>query len=190
MVKTRARARRETQVEIAAANIWEDHSEGSLWWFATVVGLNAVGFIPGTDLGEETLSRAEYESFWGVKNYNNGTRYKRVVSPRMVRRIRGLYQMVFQRPIGITDALPYHFARGLLAERKGVQVNWAAYARKMTHRGTGDTAHLPRKSNVGAAQPKRLCRGGKEFKFMSMEALRSVTPLEKWPKNEVKYETD
>ncbi|KAG0594765.1 hypothetical protein M758_UG107400 [Ceratodon purpureus] len=60
----------------------------------------------------------------------------------------------------------------------------------MTHRGTGDTAHLPRKQNDGAGHPKRLWKTKKVFKFMSMEMLKASIPLDKWPKNEVKYEID
>ena len=73
---------------------------GFVEWFAETQGLNDVGFIPGTDLKEDQCSRAEYVAFWGEKNRNDGGRYKKNVSPCMVRRIRHLYQRVFQRPTG------------------------------------------------------------------------------------------
>ena len=89
----------------------------------------------------------------------------------MVPRIRFLFQRVFQRPIGRSDAIPYHFGRGLLAERKGIPIDWAGYARKMTHRGTGDVAHL----GVEAVSGSSLSKKGKAFVFESMEDLRERT---------------
>ncbi|KAG0608581.1 hypothetical protein M758_8G116700 [Ceratodon purpureus] len=171
---------------LGAADSTEDKSEGSIWWFREKVGLNGHGFIPGTDLRDEQCSRSDYVAFWGPKNYHHGTRYKKKVSPRMVRRIRRLYQHVFQRPIGAANEIPYHFGKGLLAERKGYPIDWAAYARKMTHRGTGDMAHVG-KAAVGRGG---LMRNGLPFEFVSMEALRMKTPLGQWRKNEVDSASD
>ena len=171
---------------IGAADSTEDKSEGSIWWFREKVGLNGHGFIPGTDLRDEQCSRSDYVAFWGPKNYHHGTRYKKKVFPRMVRRIRRLYQHVFQRPIGAANEIPYHFGKGLLAERKGYPIDWAAYARKMTHRGTGDMAHVG-KAAVGRGG---LMRNGLPFEFVSMEALRMKTPLGQWRKNEVDSASD
>ena len=186
MVSTRRKRDAGTSSMAAALENAEDKGPGSIWWFRVHEGLNGCGVIPGTNLDNRHCSRAEYVSFWGEKNYHNGGRYKRRVSPRMVRRIRHLYQRCFQKPVGAADAIPYHFGRGLLAERNGHPVNWAAYARKMTHRGTGDTAHL------GPTQgpPIELRRKGEPFVFLSMEDLRKITRPENWPKNEAGVETD
>ena len=163
-----------------------DEGEGSKTWFTKDQGLNGRGFIPGMDLTNKHCSKAEYVEFWGRKNYHNGGRYKKRVSPRMVRRIRYLYQRVFQRPIGAADAIPYQFGRGILAERKGIPIDWAGYARKMTHRGTGDLAHI----GGGDAVVGGLTKKGAPFVFTSMETLRTKTPAHMWPKNEVGSETD
>ncbi|KAG0596361.1 hypothetical protein M758_UG246600 [Ceratodon purpureus] len=118
MVRTRGREKLAGTTVPSSAAQTEDRSEGSIWWFWEHQGLNGHGFIPGTNLTDEHCSREEYVSFWGKKNYHNGGRYKRRVSPRMVRRIRHLYQRCFQRPVGASDAIPYHFGRGLL--RRGM----------------------------------------------------------------------
>lgn len=97
-----------------------------------------------------------------------------------------MYQLCFQRPVGSAEAIPYHFGRGLLAERNGHPVNWAAYARKMTHRGTGDRAHLGEKGTP----PGELRRNGLPFAFVTMEELRKRTRPEDWPKNEAVAETE
>ena len=186
MARTRSKGNSGAGTGPSSTVLSEDNAPGSRWWFTVVVGLNALGFIPGTTLGEEHVSKAEYEEFWGKKNVNNGGRYRRKVSPRMGKRIRYLFQRVFQRPIGANDAIPYHFGRGLLAEKKGYPIDWAGYARKMTHRGTGDTAHIPGRS----ASSTELMKGGKPFVFMSMEDLRRTTPPSKWPKNEEDSNTE
>ena len=185
MVCTRSKATAQAGMPPVVEAPAEDRSIGSVWWFREILGLNGYGAIPGTDLGADECSRAEYVEFWGRKNYNNGCRYKRKVSPKMVRRIRHLYQLCFQRPVGCSEAIPYHFGRGLLAERNGHPINWAAYARKMTHRGTGDIAHLGR----GVQQQGQLTRNGVPFSFVTMEELRLKTSAEDWPKNEVGAES-
>lgn len=164
----------------------EDRSEGSVWWFEHEVGLNSFGLIPGDTLQDQHVSKAEYNQFWGAKNYHNGARYKRNVSPKMVWRIRNHYQKVFQRPIGQKDEFPWQFGRALLAERNGWPINWAAYARKMTHRGTGDKQHLgPRKQ--GRIRNRR-CRKQTEmrkegFKFQSMTSKLARLSRVQWPAN-------
>ena len=186
MVTTRSKAPSGVDTGGSSSASSEDRAPGSRWWFTVIVGLNALGFIPGTSLGEEHVSKAEYEAFWGKKNVNNGGRYRRAVSPKMGKRIRYLFQRVFQRPIGANDSIPYHFGRGLLAERKGLPVDWAGYARKMTHRGTGDQAHIP-----GRVAPESgLMKRGRPFVFLSIEDLRKITPPNKWPRNEVDSDTD
>lgn len=188
MVSTRAKPKGSSDTPVAAGigGGPDDRSRGSIPWFRDDQGLNATGLIPGTGLLEEHVSREEYVAFWGPKTYTNGTRYKTKVSRRMVRRIRFLYQRVFQRPIGKADAIPYHFGRGLLAERKGLPVDWASYARKMTHRGTGDVAHLG--GEIGTGAP--LCRRGKTFVFETMDELRERTDPGSWPRNEVGPESE
>ena len=186
MVTTRGMSATEAKLPLSSGDSVDERKPGSMLWFKSEVGLNAVGFVLGTDLEKDVCSKQEYEAFWGPKDYNNGTRYKRNVSPRMLRRIRHLYQRVFQRPIGAADALPYHFGRGQLAERNGYPINWAAYARKMTHRGTGDTVHLGGTSR----QPQKLTKFGKPFEFVSMEDLRKKTPAGMWPKYEAAEKSD
>ena len=185
MADQHRRLRRRCKEEVVRGSVG-DMSEGSILWFMEHEGLNGHGYIPGTDLGDDQCSKEEYIAFWGPKNYFNGGRYRKKVSPRMGRHIRRLYQLVFQRPIGAADTIPYQFGRALLAERKGHPINWAAYARKMTHRGTGDMAHL----SESLAEPAGLRRNGAPFTFVSMEALRGKTPPGNWPKNEESLVSD
>ncbi|KAG0595238.1 hypothetical protein M758_UG152200 [Ceratodon purpureus] len=114
----------------------------------------------------------------GEEEHQQRRALQKEVSPRMGKRIRYLFLSVFQRPIGSNDAIPFHFGRGLLAERKGFPIDWAEYARKMTHRGTGDLAHIPGPAPLNAP----LMEGGNPFVFMTIEDLRRTTPPNKWPK--------
>ena len=186
MVTTRRMSFSKERAQPSSRRVAANRGKGSKQWFRQDQGLNGRGFIPGTDLTNKHVSKAEYIAFWGKKNYHNGGRYKRRVSPRMVRRIRYLYQRVFQRPIGAAETIPYQFGRGLLAERKGIPIDWAGYARKMTHRGTGDVAHIDGRESEGGPLTKK----GVPFEFTSLEDLRRKTPPEQWPRNEVGSETD
>ncbi|KAG0595787.1 hypothetical protein M758_UG197400 [Ceratodon purpureus] len=95
MVRARGMSVRKTAAPPATATESEDRSDDSVWWFKEEEHVNGYGFIPGTDMGQDVCSRAKYEAFWRKKNYNKGSRYKKKVSPPMVRRVRHLYQRVF-----------------------------------------------------------------------------------------------
>ena len=44
-----------------------------------------------------------------------------------------LYSRVLQVEWPANGVIPFHFARGLMAEAMGVDVNWAEFGFKMTH---------------------------------------------------------
>ncbi|KAG0578526.1 hypothetical protein KC19_4G029900 [Ceratodon purpureus] len=67
-------------------------------------------------------------------------------------RIEDLFLITHQRDMGRTKAIGLSFARGLLAEKKGLPVNWAEFATKQTNRRKkSDTSIVPRalKSRAG-----------------------------------------
>ena len=87
-------------------------------------------------------------------------------SPRMRYRIELLYQKTHQKPIGPRRAIGFAFARGILAEKLGFAVNWAAFAEIQCR------------------------RGGK--RFVSFTELRSLcdSGAAKWPGNGVREVDD
>ena len=44
-----------------------------------------------------------------------------------------LLPRVLQVPWPVSGAIPFHFARGLVCEAQGMDVNWAEFGFKMTH---------------------------------------------------------
>ncbi|KAG0574571.1 hypothetical protein KC19_VG272600 [Ceratodon purpureus] len=70
-------------------------------------------------------------------------------------RIEDLFLITHQRDMGRTKAIGLSFARALLAEKKGLRVNWAEFATKQTNqtnrRKRSNTSFVPRalKSRAG-----------------------------------------
>ncbi|KAG0596079.1 hypothetical protein M758_UG222400 [Ceratodon purpureus] len=147
--------------------------KGEIDWFATREGLNNEGYLSGfpkshpCHLSKTLILHQMCVARWGAQ-YGNGFIYADVYqgeSPRMQRRIEVMYQRTHQRPIGKNKVIGVGFARGILAEKLGYAVNWAAFAHKQCHRGKKGT------------QP-----------FQSFDDLKQKlggTPA--WPENEVEF---
>ena len=117
--------------------------EGTARYFALVVGLNDYGYVPGIGKGhgdplpDSICSAEDCKRRWG--DAVGGTywyaRMGRSESPLMRYRIELMYQLTHQRPIGSQRSIGLAFARGLLAEKLGYSINWAAFAEKQCSRG-------------------------------------------------------
>lgn len=111
-------------------------------WFHTHKGLNNIGYIPGQSQTEvhhlpmSIVSDEECMARW--KRDKSGFRYacdESEESPRMQERIENLFRLTHHRAMGRTKAIGLHFARRLLAEKKGYAINWAEFACRRAKRG-------------------------------------------------------
>ena len=125
---------------------YQVHQKSTIPWFHHDQGLNDRGFIPGIRETEKNYlptviaNEADCILRWGKKTHG-GFKFNRrgwSESPRMCRRIEILYKATHQRPLPSTKVVGLAFARGLIAEKKGFLVNWAAFAFKQCHRGKYD----------------------------------------------------
>ncbi|KAG0571792.1 hypothetical protein KC19_VG042900 [Ceratodon purpureus] len=94
----------------------EHYPKGSVPWFHKDQGLNNRGYIPGIREGEHCcMSRG--------KKTGGGFKFSRPnwsESLRMCRRIERLYRTTHQRPLPKSKIVGLAFARGLIAEKKGL----------------------------------------------------------------------
>ncbi|KAG0558477.1 hypothetical protein KC19_10G031300, partial [Ceratodon purpureus] len=111
-------------------------------WFAKK-GLNDYGYVPGVSgsfpnvLPKNICGEEDCVARWGQKSSGCFwyARAAKAESPRQMYRIERLYQLTHQRPVGVSRCIGMAFARGLLAEKKGYAINWAAFAVKQCTRG-------------------------------------------------------
>ena len=130
-------------------SLWEPRSSA---WFHHEQGLSNFGFLPGfprsnpLHLPQTLVSEEECVARWnrdasGFRYASHGSEE----SPRMQVRIEDLFLLTHQRCMGRTKAIGLSFARGILAEKKGLPVNWAEFAEKQCRRSrTPDTPLGPK----------------------------------------------
>ena len=94
--------------------------------------LNNVGVVPSVTPPELMPSRVDLAHFCGPKS-STGFAFHSQDNPAYEEYIRDLYTRVLQVVWPISRVIPFHFARGLLAEARGMDVNWAEFVYKMTH---------------------------------------------------------
>ncbi|KAG0572892.1 hypothetical protein KC19_VG132700 [Ceratodon purpureus] len=120
----------------------EEGYNGSPEWFHSEKGLSKVGYIPGQSWSElnhlPMFIVSDSDCLEQCKRDKSGFRYASVdseESPMMQNCIEELFRLTHQRPIlGRTKAIGLHFARGILAEKKGYAVNWAEFASRIARR--------------------------------------------------------
>ncbi|KAG0594929.1 hypothetical protein M758_UG123300, partial [Ceratodon purpureus] len=111
-------------------------------WFAKK-GLNDHGYFPGTRgscpnaLSKSICKEEDCLARWDEKRSGCFwyARAAKAESPRQMYWIERLYQLTHQRPVGVGRCIGMAFARGLLAEKMGYAINWAAFAVKQCTRG-------------------------------------------------------
>lgn len=99
----------------------------NLHFFVNRQGLRGKG-RPVKSLQDNDVSLQEIEDVLGPRFDKNGWKITRNVSPEVQRQIKDLYRRVFRRESVLNDTISLEFARGVVAEIKEIQVNWAAYA--------------------------------------------------------------
>ena len=107
-------------------------AEASVAWFVRFMALANDGVIPSVTPGDQMPSRADVAIFCGPK-YNSGFTFDNHGDAAYDQYVRELYRRVMQLPWPLSNTLPFHFCRGLVAEAQGKDVNWAEFAFKATH---------------------------------------------------------
>ena len=96
-------------------------------WFEATRGLRNTG-LDVLRLSTRDVSKEELTQAFGPKSSKNGWRYDYRLTPDAAREVEELYCRVTSKKKITNNELTLQFARGLLLEGKGVEVNWAAFA--------------------------------------------------------------
>ena len=96
-------------------------------WFEATRGLRNHG-LDVLRLSKRDVSKEELAQAFGPKSSKNGWRYDYRLTPEAAREVEELYCRVTSKNKITNNEITLQFARGLLLEGKGVQVNWAAFA--------------------------------------------------------------
>ena len=102
---------------------------GSFEWFRDHVGLPSVGLNPRkVDFeGRESLVQ-ECDSLWGVRQGHGGYHFMDNGPKELQERILVLWPLVYQKQWPQAKEIGLSFALGVMAERRGLPVNWALFA--------------------------------------------------------------
>ena len=104
----------------------------SILWFTHFMALNNTGLTPSVSPSDLLPGKAECIEFWGPKS-NHGHTFDNQDNPAYEIYVKELYTRVLQLIWPISGVMPFHFARGLVAEASGLDINWAEFAFKSTH---------------------------------------------------------
>ena len=96
-------------------------------WFETTRGLRNQG-LDVLKLSTRDVSKEELTHAFGPKSSKNGWRYDHRLTSEAARDVEELYCRVTSKTKITNNELTLQFARGLLLEGRGVEVNWAAFA--------------------------------------------------------------
>ena len=79
-------------------------------------------------LGDSEASLEEIAAVFGSRYDKNGWHYRLHSTPDMQSFVQDLYKRVFRKENVLNNTIFLEFARVVVAESKGIHVNWAAYA--------------------------------------------------------------
>ena len=121
----------------------------SILWYVQYMRLHNDGIVPTVSPPEMLTSRQELALFWGPKTAA-GFAFDNYGSDEYERYVQRFYKRVLQLKWLVTRVIPFHFARGLLAEAMGEDINWAEFAFKATHpwQRSGDPRVLPEYADI------------------------------------------
>lgn len=104
----------------------------SVPWFVVYLRLHNRGVTPSVTPNEFMPSKPALIEYWGPRA-STGYLFSDRGIPGYELYVKELFRRVLQLPWPVTGVLPYHFARGLLVEALGVEVNWAEFVYRKTH---------------------------------------------------------
>ena len=105
---------------------------GVIPWFTHFMGLRNEGLTPTVCPTELLPSRAEMDEFWGPRT-STGWAFDNHGNEDYEIYVRELYTRVMQLNWPVSQVMQFHFARALVAEAKGQDINWAEFAYLKTH---------------------------------------------------------
>jgi hypothetical protein len=102
---------------------------GSFEWFRDHVGLPSVGLNPRkcNFEGRDGFIR-ECDALWGIRQGHGGYHFLERGPKELQERILNLWPLVYQREWPQAKEIGLSFALGVMAERRGLPVNWALFA--------------------------------------------------------------
>ena len=101
-------------------------------WYVAYMRLHSRGVIPTVTPAEYMPSRRALAGFF-THRIGHGYVFSDHGLPEYELYVRELYSRVLQLPWPLTSVMPSEFARGLLVEAMGVEVNWAEFAFRQAH---------------------------------------------------------
>ena len=108
-------------------------------WFRDFLLLPSTGMVPGKcprTLYPKSLCRDRL----GPSNDLGAYPWREYFNPPYQAYIGELFERAHQRKLREDECLPYHFARGVLAEYDGLAVDWAKYAVSIRRKGCANGA--------------------------------------------------
>ena len=103
----------------------------SVPWFIAYMRLHCRGVTPMVTPNELMPCRPAMVEYWGPRSAQGWT-FNDQGLPGYELYVKELFCRVLQLPWPISGVLPYHFARGLVVEALGIEVNRADFAYRIT----------------------------------------------------------
>jgi hypothetical protein len=127
-------------------------------WFEATRGLRNTG-LDVLRISQRDVSKEELAQTFGPKSSKNGWRYDYRLTGDAAREVEELYCRVTSKNKITNNELTLQFARGLILEGRGVEVNWAAFAahlhshreRVCTAKAAGNTDKKQREQGFSGA---------------------------------------
>lgn len=114
--------------------------ECSKVWYRDMLCLSSAGFLPSKG-SCHLYPKSECRERLGAPNRVGAYPWRHRRGEEYADYVKELYERVHQKKLHPSAMLPWHFARGLLAEEDGVQVDWAQYA-EGNRRGANRNARM------------------------------------------------
>ena len=95
-------------------------------WFKDCMLLHSSGFIPSDPVAKLTCPPSDVVAHWGEKE-GRGYAFRDTDGEEYFLYVSELFKRVHQQKM-VDGILPLHFARGLLEESRGGEVNWCKFA--------------------------------------------------------------
>ena len=126
----------DTEYQVMARSKQQWHA-----WFKRCMLLPDAGFVPSDPAAKLTSPPSDVVAHWGAKE-SAGYVFRESDGEEYFLYVNELFTRVHQRDM-VNRTLPLHFARGLLEESRGGQVNWAKFAMLRCFAGHKRTPFTP-----------------------------------------------
>jgi hypothetical protein len=102
--------------------------EGSVEWFKQNMKLPDHGLDIKKELANDNIINVvDYEAIFGKSKGSNGFKLDVCCDPNVVARVQELYEVVYQKKEITNGTIGVTFAKAIVFEKGGEDVNWALY---------------------------------------------------------------